>query len=1487
MAARRRERKWRPRRDWGRLFALMLSLAFAVVGAVPLGLGLLVRTTPVRAWAARQTSAWIARELGVAARYDVSVRAWPMMVALENVVVEASDGGPPFMEVERIAARPRPFSLLGGQLDVGDVEIVGPRIRLVIVKGELQNLRYRLPDTGAQPNGLPVASLAITDARIDAILDGVKLGTRELDVDVSAEEDRSFELALRAGETAVTRVRPFPGREATEDAVDDDVICRLEARVRVRGRSVLIRRLLLAGSVDFDPDPGTRPSCKLPETDWRAVELRLGAVRIEAPEGGPLSASGRVHAKLPAALAHRFADLAHLTGSITLDVEGDYDGVAPLPRIEGHVSADRAGIDGKIFGKPLEFDLGIRGGTVHLSRLVSFFGDGKVSIPEVTIEPLVKGIPLNAAGPITLEGLELPGLLRDLGAHPQAHVAWTLDKGHFDYFRGHLSPPVLEGPLSLQTHGFEIYSRPTTDPQKAHLMGVREGSVRCNFVVNGQPRSPGYKFPGIVLSNASIDTPRSHMGVTVTLGFNNVMDIEVHEGTLVDLTELTPLGDIPIAGMLALKAGGRGAFDHPKLTGELKVTDFVFAGMPIGEVDSTHVAFEPMILDLGDARLRHNQSRARSNRVRLDFSPGATVVADADVDSTEAPGLRVRDLFEVFRLDKDPRLVDIDALARGKAQVRYVLGGKEDRCGGGSLALSAHMNAEEIGILGERFDGGTLDADVLWDDQAAGTAGMRVDVHSATLRKGEGSVLLGATVRPGGFVKGNAVASGIPIARLDAFGAYGKLFDGTASTVAELRGTLAALEVSADVDVSRLRIGPATLGPSHLRVAMEALPQAPAKGRTACGNPRGAPFDQAEFDKDLSDGDLRIDGALFDGQVALDGLRISRQKHKVLRGVVAAKGLDLGTLANLVPGVAYGGAPPRGALSATLDVKSLPFDAPQRGVLGLVLDALDLERDGARLRLLGKTSRIELAGDELKVPNLKLEGRLASGLTLTVVAGGSVRHAVTAPDLDLGIRLEPTNLARLSADIPAVDRAGGTLELSLRILGPIDAIRSSGELRLRNGELALKGMPVTMADANVDVDIGGGEARIRKATARVGGGSVEMTGRMPLRGPEARAFSANITAVGVKLPVAEGIDLTTDAALEVSYRPGSASSDHSLRDVPDVKGTVTLTSFKYTRPIALNLSLGQLGRAPRTNVDTYDPANDVVRFNVNVISTKKLRFANDLVDMDLEVVQPGLVLSGTNQRVGARGQLRILSDSKVQIRSNEFLVREGFVSFDDPLKITPKVDVRAQTEYRRFAASTGAEQPAAAAAPVEGGGGPAGSGSSVSAGASTNAAGIWRITLQARGDADNLKVTLSSDPALSQEDIVFLLTIGMTRAEIDRAAASALGESVGLEALSALTGADKAVKTIVPIIDEFRFGTGYSTRTARTEPTVTVGKRITDSVRASVTTGVSEDREVRSNIEWRLNRQVSVQGSYDNLNDVSSSPLGNLGVDLRWRIEFE
>lgn len=159
--------------------------------------------------------------------------------------------------------------------------------------------------------------------------------------------------------------------------------------------------------------------------------------------------------------------------------------------------------------------------------------------------------------------------------------------------------------------------------------------------------------------------------------------------------------------------------------------------------------------------------------------------------------------------------------------------------------------------------------------------------------------------------------------------------------------------------------------------------------------------------------------------------------------------------------------------------------------------------------------------------------------------------------------------------------------------------------------------------------------------------------------------------------------------------------------------------------------------------------------------------------------------------------------------------------------------------------------------------------------------------MRAHGDPETLRIDLTSEPSLSQDDIFLLLTLGITRTELDRAQSATAGGSVALEALGSLTGADEAVEKNIPVIDEFKLGSAYSSRTGRTEPTVTIGKRLANRIRAYVTSGLTESREVRSNLQLRVSPHVSVEGSYDNVNDMATTGLGNLGADIRWRMEFE
>jgi translocation and assembly module TamB len=1462
-----------PRRDLGRAVSVVLCGVFAFVGAVPLGVGLLVRTDFVRSWASRETANLLENELGVHARYHVEVQAWPIAIDLADLVVDAEGGGAPFLEVERVSVRPRLFALLAGQLDVGEVEVLGPRVRIVFEDGEVKNLRYKLPpssdDPSKAPARAPFSALSVTDARIDATVNGLRVDTKEVDADVSAEDDGAFEIALRAGATNIVRSRPTPGREREEDSVDEDVICRLDARVRVGDGDVLVRRLTMHGSADFDPDPGTSPGCDLLEGDWRSVEIGLGAVKIDLPKpeegSGPVpNVRGRVHARLPVPLVHRFVDVPRTTGAVGLDVEVDHDGRTTLPRVAGRIWADQPGFGGKVFATKLDADVSIADDVVRVSKVEVGWADGEASIADVKIEPFAPGVPLEA-GPIEIRGMQFPGLLRDLDVHPQAHVAWTLEKGRFERFGGTLSPPSLEGPMVIETKNFEVFDKPTTDPARGHMLGVAEGTVRGTFMV---------KPTGLVLSKMTLETPRSEVHTTVSLRFESFLEVDIFEGSRIDLSELSPLKDLPVAGMAEIQASVRGPFEHPKIEGDVSIEDFEFAGFSVGDVESARVLFEPLDLRVVDAHVRKGDSKIRAPEVHIDFDAGPTVVLDADIDTREAPHLWVHDFYKIFHLDDDPRFAEIDANASGTARVHFVLGGPEDHCGTGRLRVKTHMHIEDAALFGERYDHGEIDVDLDWDDREAGASGMRVDVSSATLHKGTGSLLASVAVRPGGRVSGQAIGTNLPIDRFDAAGAAGKMLDGSVSLLTTIGGTVSQLEANADVSVSPIRIGSATLPSSQLRLVMGPEGSAPVRtlGLTRCGNPRSAPFERAEWDKDLPSGTFRVDGMLAGGQLAFDGVRITRQKHKVVTGKVAAHGLDLGTLANLIPGVAFSSTPPRGKLDAAIDLKRLPLDDLAKADLTVALSGLQLERVGQKVALESASGPIALQNNTLSVPDMRVMVATGAGLSAPLLAGGKVHRVMTAPELDLGLRVGPLDLSRLSADLPQVTRAKGQLDANLRVQGPPSSLRYGGAARLRGGELALRGLPLSLDEIEVDVAVSSSEVRILRGAAKAGGGEISVTGRMPVRGLEFGTAQANLVARGVKVPVSEGLNLTADADLEATFKPGAEFDERGEKALPDIKGRMTLTSFQYTRPIGLSLDLNQLaGKPQRTTVETYDPKQDVLHFDVLVGAPRPLRFTNNLVDMALEVPAPGLNLSGTNQRFGARGMLRISPESKIQLRNSEFTVREGSVRFDDPLRIAPQIDVRAQTEYRRYAASSTAQSVT-----------PDSSGA-----ATVSMGGQWRINLYAHGDQDNLKLDLTSDPPLGQEDIVLLLTIGLTRAEMDRGLASSLGETVGLEALAALTGADKAVKTIVPIIDEFRFGTAYSSRTGRTEPTVTLGKRITDDVRATVTTGITENREIRSSVEWKLGRRMILQGAYDNANDVSSSSLGNLGADLRWRLEFE
>jgi translocation and assembly module TamB len=1456
----------RPRRDWGRLVAQVLCFIFGIVGAVPLGIGALVRTPYVRNWAARETSAVLQRELGLSARYRVEVHAWPLSLGLSNVVVEGSDTLGAALEVARILVRPRLFALLGGHIDAGHIEIDSPRMRLVVRDGAVQNLRYRLPETGERPPSrrAPFTSLAVTDAAVDADIDGVRVRGRDIDVDVATEDGPRFEVIVKTGEQSIVRehavlsVDPVP---AGSTAVDEDVLCELDARVRLGAGSVLVHRLAISAFADDDGRPGTAPSCQTSAADPRRIELGLRQTRATFRAGGGLpDLAGSMHARVPLGLVNRFIPFPAVRGYVTLDVEGHRENGGRLPVLRGKVGGANLGLDRYHLISELAGDVTIDDDVIRSDHLSIGFGEGTLVAKNIVVEPLKKGAPLRV-GVVDAANVHFPAMMRDLGVTPHAHVNWIYKSTHVAGLDGTLAPLRLDGEFTGHTTDFEVFDRAVDDPARRHMIGVKDAKVAGHASIRPD---------AVIFKNARIDFGESHIDATVSLGFDNDLFVAIAPTTKIDLANVSPLAALTLAGKAALSGEMKGKFNDPVLIGDLSVAGFSLQDFPIGDITSSKVRFRPLTVDFSELHAKKGKSQFDVPSGRLDFNGPATLIVTAAVDATD---LHVRDFLHMWHFDTDPRFDGIDGHGRTKATVRYDLGGQGDPCGGGALAIRGAVHMASMDLFEEHYDSLDSEFNYRWLDRDAADLGLDVDIRSLTLKKGRGTLFGSGTIRRGGVVRAELVADDIPLSHIQAVGSVAKMLDGTASAVGTVTGTIDELEADVDVRMSMLRIGTSVLPASKLHMSLVPVKKnARVTGHTRCGQPITPSFDRAEFERDAAMGSFHVKGQLFDRQVTFEDFKISRQRHKTTAGVVTFDKLDLSALGSLrtpKPGTDSSAKEPiAGSLSASLAIASLPLDAPERMHATLELRALDMHSQSGKIELQSAPPPLRIGDDRLSLPPIDFAFSAGNGFRAQVTASGDMKRLSSSPEVNLSAKIAPMNLSSLASLLPRVERASGTLDASLDVTGKLAAPAYAGEVHLREGELAFRGFPMPLSQMNVDLAIGDGEVRVLHGAGNVGGGTVSIGGHAPIRGFKLGEVSGFVTAKNVNVPVVDGINMTCDADLRAEWD----ESDGDERSLPRLSGEVVLTSFSYTRPIAIGAAdigaIAQRGR--RKAFESYDPADDMMTFDVQLKSRDPLRLRNNLIDAQLMVDSDALVFAGTNQRFGLRGRLRLLTGGRIRLRANEFEIRQGYVQFEDTTRIAPRVDVTAVTEYRRYS-----------------GGAPAGGGgASAAAGGAARAGGVWRITLHAYGDADNLRLDMTSEPALSQEDIVLLLTVGMTRAEVDQLAAS-VGGSAALEALSSLTGADSAVKKAVPVIDDFRFGSAYSSRTGRSEATVTVGKRLTDKVRANVTSGLLENREIRSNLEWKLTPRVSVQGSYDNVNDVSSSSLGNLGADVRWRLEFE
>jgi hypothetical protein len=658
------------------------------------------------------------------------------------------------------------------------------------------------------------------------------------------------------------------------------------------------------------------------------------------------------------------------------------------------------------------------------------------------------------------------------------------------------------------------------------------------------------------------------------------------------------------------------------------------------------------------------------------------------------------------------------------------------------------------------------------------------------------------------------------------------------------------LEVNGERLASRWNVDLEAIHPSDLRLRVRggASPGAPARLSVAA-----PPFDLGQValarrfgisgtialegeltgDLTLPGGDMRLvaaDLAIGDelvGQVELHAVGTGGNWR--LQGEAPAKRLSI--VANAVAKSPF-------PYTARIDWEALAFDykaTESDHLAGAATGALSLE---------GELAAVENSRASVQVTDLQLQwGDAFIGLELPIVGSGRITGMQFQPFTLVG---KETNLTIAGAVTSAADvelTLNGTLSLDyLELLGEpfvstdgkvvldVKLRRSAANPWHADGTAMLErsvldfGLPAALSNAAGRIALRGRVAEVETFTATSGGGDVSAEGRIDVdQGPRLKWRVADVA-----------LNLDEDLEGVVS---GAGTLDGSWRNL-SLKGDVEIKSALYTRDFEV-VDIPALFRPEAQAVVDGKPATQL-HLDLQVAGRDGLYIDNNVAQV--EVALDGRV-RGTPQEPQLMGTLGVVG-GEVKVRRRTFRLTAGAADFRGDFPPNPNVNINAETEI-------------------------------------TTREADYLITATVTGTARDPVVHFTADdPSLTQNDLVTLVAVGRTAAELQ-------GETGGVTSIDALallptSPVEEQVTQFVGI-DRFEIDLAQTNSQGDVTPGVTIGKNLTDRLRAALTTAFDTDARNVVSLEYDVTRRLSLLGQWE---AETESEAGAFGAGLRLRYEF-
>ncbi|RYZ40149.1 MAG: translocation/assembly module TamB [Myxococcaceae bacterium] len=454
-----------------------------------------------------------------------------------------------------------------------------------------------------------------------------------------------------------------------------------------------------------------------------------------------------------------------------------------------------------------------------------------------------------------------------------------------------------------------------------------------------------------------------------------------------------------------------------------------------------------------------------------------------------------------------------------------------------------------------------------------------------------------------------------------------------------------------------------------------------------------------------------------------------------------------------------------------------------------------------------------------------------SGASVDVTLGGWMSRT----RMNMSLREGRMDVRLLEPLLPGMERVGGQLRVDAEATGTLDAPSVVGTAELSDVRMSMRDLPLTVRAMSGRLEMTGQRVLLEHLQAQVNEGQVSARGDIRLERfvPKRLALTLQLDAVPYRMT--EDLPLTVSGLLQVVGPPTG----------PTVTGGLDIVKLRYQKPLDIESLLKTMQKKPSLAVGGGgERARDAFfTWDVNV------HFGDVRVDNNLAKARllGDVRLTGTDVRPGLLGRVEAAEGSQAFFRNNLFTIDQGQLEFRDASGIDPVFEVQAQTQVREFV-----------------------------------------VKLHAFGRPANPLIVLSSEPVLTEGDILSLLTLGVTSADKDTAASASYG--LAAEALFNVSGLDRQVRRFLPSNPVLRdlslqIATTYNDATRQAEPTAQLeSKFLSEQLKIGMTQPVS-GRGTRARAEYRFDDRLSAQAQWDNEN--SQASFGNLGLELKlgWEVE--